>query len=139
MPQLIFPLMSTVALPELVPVRVPMLVPAPLLQTAEAPQNVDWTVTSAPLELTVPFVPEVQVTERLPLAMTVVVWVQLPNVRVLIGPLGAPVTVVVEPATVEVVHVSVVVPNSSLRSAEVPDFSVASSETALFWVCLGDR
>jgi hypothetical protein len=74
MPQLILALTSIVALPELTPVRVPITVPAPVLQTAEAPKNVDWTVTSAFDELTVPFVPEVQATDRLPLARTLVVW-----------------------------------------------------------------
>jgi hypothetical protein len=45
MSQLILALTSTVALPELTPVAVPIAVPVPVLHTAEAPKNVDWTHT----------------------------------------------------------------------------------------------
>src|SRR6185503_8072141 len=135
MPQPMVALMSIVALPSLTPVAVPILVPVPVLQRAVAPKNVDWTVTSAPDDLTSPFVPEVQATVRLPLASTLVVWVQLSKVKVVtFPPTVAPVKVPsVLPLTSDLVHVSVVVPNSSLRIADVPDFRDAAISTALFF------
>jgi hypothetical protein len=72
-PQLTLALTSTVALKAFVPVMVPIEVPAPVLHTAETPKDVETIVTSAPDEEIVPFVPEVEDTDTLPVANTVVV------------------------------------------------------------------
>src|SRR6476659_7947015 len=134
MPQLIRATISIVAFPSFTPVRVPILVPVPVLQMAEAPKNVEFTVTSASEELTVPFVPDVQAMDKLPLLMTVVVWVQFLKVKVLTAPptVAALKLPEVEPLTSEVVHVSVVVPKLSLRIAEVPALIVASNSVLAF-------
>ena len=123
--------MCIVAWPCPTPVIVPTSVPAPVLQTAEMPNTVDWTVTSASDEVTVPFVPEVQATESFPFLRTFVVWEQLVKERVEIAPPTlAPVKEPsVLPFTSELVHVSVVEPAESTRSAEVPVARVAVIET----------
>src|SRR5215212_7932031 len=119
--------MCIVPFPSLTPVKVPMTVPAPVLQMALTPNTVDLTVTSAPDEDTVPFRPEVQATERLPLLITSVVWEQPVNVSFETAPPTlAPVNgLEVEPSTSDPVHVSLVVPFLSLRIAEVPEARLA--------------
>jgi hypothetical protein len=125
-----------VAAPSFTPVRVPSFVPAPVLQMTDPPRSVYVSVISAPVELTVPFVPEVQATERLPLARTVVVCVQLLKLSVLtfpptVAPLNAP---SVLPLTSEAVHVSTMFPPSSRRMVEVLGARLAVISTASFLV-----
>src|SRR6476659_9869592 len=119
------PLMSIVAraVDDLAPVRVPMVVPAPVFATQERPKIVDLTVTRAPLETTVPFVvPAMFLTSSSPLARTVVVWLQPVKVRLEILPFGFEdgVTLSILPLTSEPVHVSLTPPSVSWSRAEVP-------------------
>src|SRR5215212_764548 len=111
--------MCIVALPLLTPVRVPMVVPAPVLQMALTPNTVDLTVTSASDEETVPLEPPLHATCSFPLFRTWVVWLQLEKLRVDTAPVTvAPVNGLSDaPLTSEPVHVSLVVPFLSLRIA----------------------
>jgi hypothetical protein len=89
-------------------------------------------VTSVPAEETVPFVPDAQEIDRLPLAITVTVSLHLPKVVLLTGPLTVPVNVVVFPRTVDSAHVVTVVPELSFIVVEVPALRLSVISTALF-------
>jgi hypothetical protein len=80
----------------------------------------------------VPFVPDVQEIDRLPLAITLTVSLHLPKVVLLTGPLTVPVNVVVFPRTVDSAHVVMVVPELSFIVVEVPALRLSVISTALF-------